>query len=155
MATLRENLLKVMQDVARQKPVDLGFRPYTFTIITRTWPAKVGEPGTEEDVPLVIEPTPKIRDITAQEVASSGGRFTTGMIRVGPITPYYAGPPAVGFTEAQLSPRSTSRDGGKVEYLYRVSGYREGDYELVEFTKARGGKSELGFELVLKKRNRP
>lgn len=150
--TLRDNLLKLMHRRARTVMPRLGFRPYTFTVVQRTW---IGEPGDEdagyEDAELLIAPAPKIADASSKETATSGGAHEVGTILVGPITPYFAGPPSGGYTAEQLNPTQTE-DG--METIYVVTGERAGEYKLTDFAKARGGRSELGYLLTLVRSNR-
>ena len=150
--TLRNNLLKLMHRRARTVMPRLGFRPASFTVVQRTW---IDEPGDmdagHEDVPLLITPAPKIADASSTDTATSGGAHEVGTIVVGPITPYYAGPPSGGYTEEQLNPTQTS-DG--TETIYVVAGEGGGEYKLTSFAKARGGRSELGYLLTLVRSNR-
>lgn len=150
--TLRNNLLKLMHRRARTIMPRLGFRPASFTVIQRTWSGEPGDPAaTYEDVELLITPAPKIVDTPSGETAMSVGEHETGTITVGPITPYYVGPPPGGYTEEQLNPTQVE-DG--YETIYRVEGERGGDYKLTRFGKARGGRSELGYLLTLTRSNR-
>jgi len=104
MATLRDGLLPAI-DSLRGIPNTLGFRRYTVTLRSRTWggayPGELGTTNTDVD----INPPPRVRVVTTQEVASSGGTYRLGDFRIDAITPRYTTPTTGGFTPAQLNIR--------------------------------------------------
>ncbi len=112
-------------------------RPNTVTRRVRTWASgKAGVPrpatlGVDyADVDILLTPTPKVRSLSAREIASSGGRYEDAELVVGPITPTYdTGTATGGYTAEQLDPVVT---GGGVEVLYIVEGPNAGQYYLHE-----------------------
>lgn len=130
-------------------------RPNAVTRRLRTWasgrlgdpmPATSGVDYTDADIPLA--PTPKVRALSAREIASSGGRYEDGNLVVGPITPAYtvtacctsATETSGGYTVEQLDPVITT-DG--VELIYLVDGPNAGEYYLHEVRRDRSMRYEL------------
>lgn len=64
MATLRESLLPVFQNVARKIPADLGLRTNVVKLRTKTWTGSAegaeADIGTAAIVDTVITPAPKV-----------------------------------------------------------------------------------------------
>jgi hypothetical protein len=129
--TLADNL-KQRIDAIRGIPGAFGIRPNSVSIVTRTWSGeRVGSGTSTDSTPLVISPVPKVREVSTREVSTSGGRYEMGDLRVGPITPYYAGPPAGGYTTAQLAP-AVAPDQRGIEVLYFVTGPNAGEYRRID-----------------------
>jgi hypothetical protein len=104
--TLRTDVLPIV-DTGRQIVDDLGFRPFTCKIVTRTWSGgKVGA-GTPTDAEETITPRPKI-------VEQDGGRTLV----VGPLTPAYVAAGGGGYTPSNLRPA----DAAGVETFWFVEG---------------------------------
>lgn len=101
MSTLRDQLLPVV-DQLRQLPNQFGLRRYAVTIRKRTWSGDAPGRGTSTDVDTVLTPVPRVRVITTQEVASSGGTFREGDFIISAITPRYTSPTTGGYSPAQL-----------------------------------------------------
>lgn len=122
---LREDLLPVVNDAARQLMVDLGLRTHTLTVRLKTWASgRIGLPHDDDaNVDLLITPAPKIREVSSREIASSGGAFQQGDLLVTKITPDYAGG---GYTPAELAPAAD----GSQEIIYLVAGPNAGEYTL-------------------------
>lgn len=152
--TLRTSLLPVV-DNARRLLDNLGLRTNMVTRRLRTWasgeigrpmPATVNVDYTDEDITL--DPSPKVRRVSAQEVASSGGRYEDTDLVVGPITPAYSGPSGSGgYTTDQLDPVITA-DG--VELIYVLGGPNAGEHFLREIKRDRS----LRYELVVSRLRR-
>jgi len=105
----------------------LDQRPNQVTILTRTWSGgKIGA-GNPNDVTLALPPQLPVHQLTARDVAGSGGLYTSGDIQVSHITP--SDGQGVGFTPAQLGP-SFEEEG--IEAIYVVTGPLAGEYALVE-----------------------
>lgn len=100
---VRDNIL-VPLDAARGIIAGLGLRRYAVTVRVRTWAGGRPGAGAATNADLVLSPTPKVRAIAPREVASSGGTYEEGDYRVEKITPAFVGPPAGGYTAAQLHP---------------------------------------------------
>lgn len=140
MTTVRDACLAPI-NAARATIAALGLRRYTVTVRRRTWDG--GSPGlgavTNHD--LVVTPTPRVRALAPREVASSGGTYEEGDYRVDKITPAYAGPPAGGYTPAELHPTPAANedvvvilegdDGEKVCTIVSAPADRAFGYELV------------------------
>jgi hypothetical protein len=89
--TLRDRLQAVAERV-RGIPDTLGMRPWSILVRKRTWSGErvgIGLP-VDVDVPLHVyfgRANPRIQEVTSKDIVASGGTFTTGDIKVGPITP--------------------------------------------------------------------
>lgn len=151
MPTLRDQLLSLVSGL-RQIPADLGFRRYGLTVRVSTWSG--AEPGlgiaTNSDV--TISPKPDVRFVSVKEIAASGGTYQEGDFFVSKITPYFAGPPAGGYTPAQLRP-AVSADNQDVVYVLTGD---EGAIEcaLIEEHLGKPRGSALRYALVLRRRTR-
>jgi len=93
--TFRDSILPAV-DIIRAIPGALGLRLFTVAVFTRTWTgARVGlgvntDVTTGLKVDLGIYQT-KITLLSANDIIASGGAYTDQDIRVGPITPPFAG----------------------------------------------------------------
>ncbi|MGH7296396.1 MAG: hypothetical protein ACRELB_15770 [Polyangiaceae bacterium] len=98
---------------------------------------------TRLDLPAVY----KVQQATTREIASSAGRYETGDVKVGPITPSYANADgsAGGVTEAQLKPDVSD---GATEIVYELVGAHAGEYALLGLITA----SPFGWWVVLGRR---
>jgi hypothetical protein len=128
-------------------------RTSRLVIITRVWTggrrgadAPPGEPRYR-DTRLELPQIYKMRELSSREIASSGGRYEQGDVRVGPITPRFVDPDGVegGFTEEQLQPTVT-RNG--TEILYAIEGVHAGEYQLVDLQSMRA----FGYAITLRRR---
>ena len=131
----------------------LDLAPTTVTIMLRTWSGGLRGRGQSSDATLAVLPPVEIRPISEKEVASSGGRFESGDVRVGPIRPTYTNPNGSpgGFTQAMLDP-AVARNG--VDAIYRLtqtdttgSGIA-GDYQLITMHN----EDPIEMTLVLRRR---
>jgi hypothetical protein len=121
---------------AKTGPGGFDIRPTSLAIITRRWTS--GAVGVAPDVAaapayvdarLELPSVYKVRQVTTREIASSGGRYEAGDVKLGPITPAYtnADRSPGGVSEAQLKP-----DGGEgTEIVYELSGVHAGEYALI------------------------
>lgn len=134
-------------------PSRFDIRPTNLSVVTRRWTSgKVGvEPpnpsapaysDTRLDLPAVY----KSRQVTTREIASSGGRYETGDVRVGPITPTYlrADGSSGGVSEAQLKPFGDDA----TEIIYELVGAHAGEYALLGLVSS----APFGWWLVLGRR---
>ena len=112
--TLRDDLLPILDGVARRLPDTLGFRGESLTVRVRTWSGGAVRLGVPTDSDLLITPRPKL-------TRSPDGR---GFIVEG-ITPAYSGG---GYTYEQIRPTLTTGQ----EVLYIVTG----DFGTHEYTSA-------------------
>lgn len=130
---LRERLNRLAERV-RGIPASAAFdeRTTSVTIRTRTWAGgRKGHPGLTTDVDLTLSPRPKVREVSMREITASGGRYSAGDVRVGPITPQYAGG---GYTKAQLAP--TTEVSG-VEVIYVLEGGVTGEFARIDLSSDR------------------
>lgn len=141
-----------LADELRAMPGEVGIdiRPNSISVVVRTWSSgKIGSGTPTDSTPLVLTPVPKVREVSTREVASSGGRFEMGDLRVGPITPSYTGPPAGGYTTAQVAPE-VAPDLDGVEVLYLVTGPDAGEYRRISINTD----FALHYTLTLRRSNR-
>lgn len=92
---LVDGLLPVL-DKVRGIPAALGLRPYTVSIFKRTWSGSRVGVGTATDTvtgELVSLGTynPRVRAVTTREIIASAQLYAEQDLRIGPITPPYAG----------------------------------------------------------------
>lgn len=103
--TLRDDLLPVVDDL-RELPDEFGLRRYSVKIRRRAWSGIKPGQGTPTDVDVEIQPRPKVREVTTQEIADSGGTWRQGDFKVDKVTPHYVdGLVTGGYTPSQLNIR--------------------------------------------------
>lgn len=142
--SLRTALLPIVETCrALAGSTSLDIRTTQLTIRTRTWSGGRAGVGTPTDNDLVLPQRYKVIQLSAKDVASSGGRYEMEDLKVGPITPAQSGS---GYTLAQLLP--TGADG--VEILYVLTGVTAGEYVLVQSNSTR----PFRYELILRRRRR-
>lgn len=145
MATLRTNLLPVINN--GRKIVDgLGFRTSDVSVVTRLWPSGTRGVPSETDyvdstVTPLVNPRPKVRQITSREIASSGGMYEDGDLRVDKLTPKFA---AGGYLPEEIAPIAPDKG---TEILYLVTGPLAGEYRRINSNLDRA----LGYSLTLRR----
>jgi hypothetical protein len=122
-------------------PAGFDIRPTALAIITRRWTSgAVGVTPDDAtsaaytDTRLALPAVYKVRQLTTREIASSGGRYEAGDVRLGPITPAYSNADGSqgGVSEAQLKP-----DGDDAtEIVYELAGAHAGEYALIALVSA-------------------
>ena len=123
--SLRDDLLPVVDQV-RGIPGALGIRGTSVRVLRRTWSGGRRGSGTASDATVAdLAAKYKVRLVTMREIASSGGKFEAGDVRVGPITPSDGG--SVGYTPEELAPTGGSGD----EIVHQLTGELAGEYRLV------------------------
>ena len=152
--SLRTRMLPVFDRLrALTGPSRFDIRPTSLTIITRRWTSgTVGaDPNDPREVPysdsrLELPAVYRVRQLTTKEIASSGGRYETSDVRVGPITPAYATTDGAtgGVSEAQLKPNG---DEG-MEIIYELVGSHAGEYSLMGLVST----TPFGWWVVLGRR---
>ena len=142
--SFRTAILPVVDEIRSiAGPSMFDIRTTQVTVRTRMWSGARAGVGVPVDADLVLAPHYKVAQLSAREIASSGGRFELEDLRVGPITPKEG---TAGYSLAELAP-----DGANgVEILYVLSGAHEGEYALVQAIKSR----PFRYELVLRRRRR-
>src|SRR5579859_987393 len=131
--SLRTRMLPVFDRLrARTGPAGFDIRPTGLTIITRRWTSGVvgvepADPSAAAftDTRLELPAVYKVRQVTTREIASSGGRYEAGDVKLGPITPAYTNGDGSqgGVSESQLKPDG---DEGS-EVLYELTGAHAGE----------------------------
>jgi hypothetical protein len=125
-------------DEIRGIPGELGLRPFSVQLEITTWTgARAGlpGPGTGGSTVAVVAlyntgPNPQVatvqpvqvRQLTRQEVISSGGLYTNRDLKVGPLTPQFAAAltqPGGGYLSGNLDPEATIT---ATEIYWRVTG---------------------------------
>ncbi len=86
--SLRDSLLAIV-DCARQTVADMGIFRYSVTLRTRTWSGTYPGEGSPTDVDAIITPRPRVKVMSTQDVASSGGTYREGDFKIDMITPRY------------------------------------------------------------------
>lgn len=105
----RDEILPDIDEV-RSEIQSMGFRRYSVTVRRRVWSGtRVGD-GVATNTDRVLTPAPKVRQLTAQQVASSGGTYEQGDYLIDKITPQYTTPTAGGNTPAQLELTTTAEN---------------------------------------------
>lgn len=130
--SFRTDILGDIDDVRSLRGEDgVDIQTVSVTIVRRTWSGGRRGAGVLTTTTLTALPQRyKVREISQKLVASSGGRFEMGDVRVGPITPSYTGG---GVTPAELQPSGTQG----VEIVYVLAGSIAGDYTAVDVDTAR------------------
>jgi hypothetical protein len=152
--SLRTRVLPVFERLrALAGPDRFDIRTARLVIATRTWAggyrdADPPTPATPRyvDVLLELPPIYEIVQVSTREIASSGGLYEMGDIKVGPITPRFtrADGTTGGFTESELKPTPSANG---IEIIYMLVGAHAGEYQLVELRSLR----PFGYELVLRR----
>jgi hypothetical protein len=124
--SLVEDMLSVL-DEGRGLMGEFGLIPSQLTIRTRTWSGLRRDVGTATDVDLVLPPRYEVREVNGREIMSSGGEYTKGDVRVGPITPKNA---TSGYTPDELKPVGAKG----IEIIYIITGPLAGDYRLLDLS---------------------
>lgn len=97
MTKLRDSLLPVFDLVARGIPNILGLRQYDVALRIVSWTGARPGLGTKTvtDYPVTVNQNqpgnnrPKVTLVSTREVIASGGLYTDGDYRIGPLTPQY------------------------------------------------------------------
>jgi len=115
--TLRSDLIPVVDD-ARELVDDLGLRPYTVAVRTRTWSGGRVGGGTASNADVTLAPRPRVREPSPRLQAAEPGRYEAGDRVVDRISATY--------TEADLDGDGLSADKERVWLIdgdeYRVVG---------------------------------
>lgn len=140
--TLRDNIQSKVLQKTRPLLASLGFRPNSLAVVVRTWTGKPGTTGvTYTDLSTDLFPIPKIRKMSTDEVASSGGKYQAGDLVVTRLSPKHA---TGGYDPEDLRPALAQHQ----ELLYVTTGPDAGEFELRDFD------SSKNFEYVLVIRRR-
>lgn len=153
MPSLRANLIRRADAIRNIRlPTRLDQAAMQLQIITRTWSS--GEVGADAaagspqftDASITLPQKFPIRQVTTEEIASSGGKYELGDIVIEHITPSHPSNPGVGYSPQQLEPYSTSNG---VEIIYVISGGKhDGEYAKRSLETYRN----YSYTLVLRRR---
>lgn len=96
--TIRDAVLPILDVWRGRLDTQFGLRRYDVVLYTREWPAG-SIPGThgvtprESAVALTVGEggRPRVEQLSAREIAASGGLYEDRDIRIGPFTPPYVG----------------------------------------------------------------
>lgn len=96
--TIRDAALPILDAWRGRLDTVFGLRRYDVALLTREWPSGTipgahGVTPIETSVALTVGDggRPKVEQISAQEIAASGGLYEDRDIRIGPFTPPFAG----------------------------------------------------------------
>ena len=143
--SFHDEMLAVVDEVRNiLGPDDLDWTRHQLTVRTRTWSGGAKGLGTTSDSDLVLPQKFRVDRISAAEVASSGGQYEMGDVKVLHITPADA-THSVGFTVDQLKPPITT---DAVERIYLLVGPHGGEYGLVELQSFKN----ISWALILRRR---
>lgn len=144
----------------------LDLAPNDIFVITRKWSGTVGTRPVVELAPFPLQgplpgrqdgPSLKVVPISSKFVHDSGGRFTKGDLRVGPIRPYFINPltgSPGGFLMEELNPPILDSE---TEVVWRLRQVNQagtginGDFDLVHIDET----DPLEYILILRRRERP
>lgn len=134
MSGIVDELRAIVAEGRRIVDSDIGLRPVTVKIRTRTWSGGEAQFGTPTDSDLPIVPNPRVE-----------GQAGDPAIKISKITPAYSADGGGGYTKAQLAPLDTAGD----EWYYVVT-WADGierPYELLRITES--GRTSRALEYVL------
>lgn len=152
--SLRTRMLPVFGRLrALTGPGHFDIRPTALSVIIRRWAS--GTVGVEPDDPatpaftdtgLDLPATYEVRQLSTRELASSAGRYESGDVKLGPLTPAYVASDgsAGGVSESQLKPEGDAA----AEIVYELVGAHAGEYSLVGVETT----SPFGWWVVLRRK---
>lgn len=151
MSTLREAMLRTADAVrSLTAPSVWDYRTVKVTIKKRQWSGGEAGAGTLTDTVLTDLPQQyRVSVVSTREIAGSGGRYETGDVKVGPITPSYSnvGGYSGGWTPAQLDPAPTLPATTGTQIVYVLTGSMTGEYRLLSLDTV----NAVSYRMVLRK----
>jgi len=150
--TIRDAVLPILDAGRESLDIDFGLRRYSLALFTREWPVGTipgahGVTPAETTMPLVVGASgrPKVMQLSAREIAASGGLYEDRDLRVGPFTPPFDG----GGAEPDWFRPSVSGD--RKEYYVQVSNADTGEenelYKILSVDQSR----PLRWMMVIRK----
>lgn len=112
------------------------------TVRTTVWSGDYMGEGTPSNTNTVISPKCPVRQLSAHEVAASGGLYELEDLKIGPITPEYVASGGGGYTPEELAPEG----GEKTEVVYLLTGDIDGTYVRVRLDTT----DPTGYYLVIR-----
>lgn len=121
--TLRDSLLPAV-DIIRGIPGQLGLRLYTVTVVQRTWTGIRAGLGTNTDTSTGVKVDfgiyqTKVTQLTNSDLIASAGMYNAQDLKVGPITPPYAGSTADGDAITVFDPAVGT---SPIEIFFNIKG---------------------------------
>lgn len=120
--SLRDDLLPAI-DAIRGIPDQLGTRLYDVSIRVRSWsgsrPAVDNSSSSDADAAFGVDAgthRTRVVQLTSRDLIASGGNYSDADLKVGPLTPKYAGG---GFEPSDFDPEPTS---APVEIFFKIVG---------------------------------
>jgi len=133
--SLRDDLLPVV-NALRSLPNTFGLRRYTVAIRRRAWSGGKPGNGVATVTDLAINPPPKVRFVSTEEIASSGGTYREGDVMIDRITPRFVVPTTGGFSPVMLNIRPNSAAEDVAIVLNGDEGLLEAEVIKFNFTRA-------------------
>jgi hypothetical protein len=123
--SFRLDLRKSVEAIRGLVPGGLDLRPFRVDVVVRTWSgarAGVGTATVTSTRLMNQGQNPKFEQLKTNDVVASGGLYSAGDFRIGPLTPEY---PTGGTDHGTLDP-STTTTAREVFYLVRGPGFEDG-----------------------------
>ena len=118
--SIREDFLPVLDTARGMLDAVFGLRRYDVVMLVTTWSGALVGDGTPTTVetPVVVDgdKRPKVQQLSSRDIIASGGLYQEQDMRVGPLTPSFAGG---GTTVADFDPPAA---GPTTEVVYRLTG---------------------------------
>lgn len=121
MASLRDALLPVVDEL-RGIPDQLGLRRFDVSIVVRSWSGSRPGLGANTDTTKQIlvdlgQFSPKVVQVTQKDIIASGGIYNDQDLKVGPITPEFAGSAPNNAAISDFDPA-----GNRQEVFFKITG---------------------------------
>lgn len=120
--TFRTALLGTVERLRGRIPGRLDLRPRKVTVRVRTWTGARPGVGTYTDVDTVLlnaGVNVKVAQVSTKDIVASGGRYASGDLKIGPITPEYPG----GGTPSGVLDPPTTTTAREIFYLLEGPGF--------------------------------
>ncbi|GAC1576991.1 MAG: hypothetical protein NVS3B7_10140 [Candidatus Elarobacter sp.] len=122
MALFAPSILPAL-DVVRGVRGLLGLSNYTVKVVTKTWTGArpgIGTPTTTTTQLFVgLSQNPRVLPISSNDVVASGGKYSAGDLRVGPLTPSYTGG---GVADGTINPTAAAGVVESISYIVEGPG---------------------------------
>lgn len=123
--SFRTALLARVEKIRGSVPGSLDLRTRTVTVRVTTWSGARPGVGTKTDVDTLLRNgtfNPKVVEVSSKDVVASGGKYQSGDLKIGPLTPEYA----VGGTAGSTIDPLTTTSARQVRYLLEGPGFPDG-----------------------------
>lgn len=145
--SFRTGLLQRVAAIRKNVPASLDLRQQNkLTIVVRVWHGtRIGGAGGFTDSKLELVDRPRVKQLTTREIASSGGRYEAGDLRVQHLTPSNGA--GVGYTVEQLAPPIEGVAAQRTQVLYLLEGPHRGTYRRIALETT----SDVSWHIVLRR----